>query len=284
MTAVFNNTDLQKIVMSCFLAEVNALKPGNVNRYADGHGMTVKDYIRSAELVTPILCNKALTAGERILESVKATMRQVGCNTNLGMVLLFAPVIRATEVLNSISVAALQNQLLAELAAIDQQDTARVCEAICLANPGGLGQSDKYDVNLGVTGSLNEAMAEASQRDYIAKQYVTDFADVFLTGLVCIKEFIRRWNSVEWAVVACYLTFLAEFPDSHIQRKLGVKAAQQTRTRAKTIAGQFLKNDNPVNAKNALLEFDRELKDSGKNPGTSADLTAASLLVYELTK
>lgn len=279
-----NKANLQPIVLSCFLTEVNALKPGNVSRYAEGHGMTVTDFIRSAELVTPILCNRALTAGERILKAIRATMNQVGYNTNLGMVLLYAPLLRAAETRAKNSVAALQEQLHIELDAIDREETIRVYEAIRLANPGGLGQSDKYDVNLEMTGRLNEAMAEASHRDYIAKQYVTAFADVFLTGLACIKEFTRRWNSVEWAVVACYLTFLAEFPDSHVQRKLGQVAAQRTCARAKTIAGQFMKNDNPVNAIDALLEFDRELKNSGINPGTSADLAAASLLVYELTR
>ncbi|MBI4006511.1 MAG: triphosphoribosyl-dephospho-CoA synthase [Gammaproteobacteria bacterium] len=270
--------------MSSFLTEINALKPGNVSRYAEGHGMTVNDFIVSAELATPILCNQGLSIGERILKCIKAIQAQVKCNTNLGMVLLFAPLIKAVETWNTKNTAALQKKLIMELEMLDEKETNRVFEAIRLANPGGLGQADKYDVNLPAGCRLLEAMAEVQQRDYIARQYVTGFHDVFVTGLGCIKIFTRRWNSVEWATVACYLTFLADFPDTHIQRKSGGQVAEQTRKRAIPIAEKFKKNEKPDNAISALLEFDKELKDSNINPGTSADLTAASLLLYELTK
>jgi len=276
--------DLKGAVMSSFLAEVNALKPGNVSRYAEGHGMTINDFVLSAELATPILCNQNLSIGERILESIRTIQAQVKCNTNLGMVLLFAPLIKAAETRHKEKPAALQKKMIIELEALDETESNLVFEAIRLANPGGLGQADKHDVHLPVHCKLLEAMAEAQERDIIARQYVTGFNDIFLTGLGCIKIFTRRWNSVEWAAVACYLTFLADFPDSHIQRKLGGQVAEQTRKRAIPIAEQFKKNDNPDNAINALLEFDKELKDSNINPGTSADLTAASLLLYELTK
>ncbi len=275
---------LEKAVMSTFITEVNALKPGNVSRYTEGHGMTVNDFIVSAELATPILCNQCLSIGERILECIKAIQEQVKCNTNLGMVLLFAPLIKAVEKWNIKTSAALQKKLIIELEKLDEKETNLIFEAIRLANPGGLGQVNKYDVTLPADCNVLEAMAEARQRDCIARQYVTGFHDVFLTGLGCIKIFTRHWNSVEWATVACYLTFLANFPDTHIQRKSGGQVAEQIRMRAIPIAEKFKNNEKPDNAMSALLEFDKELKDSNINPGTSADLTAASLLLYELTK
>lgn len=283
MNDLLADNALQKIVQASFLEEVYALKPGNVSSYADGHGMTLSDFTQSAELVTPILCNPSLTVGERIYQSVVRTKETVSCNTNLGMLLLFAPLIRAAEHLPGENVH-LQHKVEEILQVMDSTDTSRICEAIRIANPGGLGSSNKFDVGSPVNSNIMEVMAEASDKDSIARQYVTNFQDIFSIGVVTIKDFNRRWNSVEWATVAGYMTFLTELPDSHIRRKFGVDAAENIRIKASQIAKLFKNNTNPADAKNKLLEFDTELKNAGINPGTSADLTAASLLVYKLTE
>lgn len=273
---------LAEIVRDCFITEVTAFKPGNVSSYADGHGMTCEDFLRSGEVVTPVLCNQNLSLGQRILDSVKMTKLKIGKNTNLGMLLLFAPLIVTAEKSAAITVTALQHNLKNLLASVSIADAKLVYQAIKEANPGGLGQSDRFDVNLSPDCSLWEGMAAARDRDSIARQYVTGFHDVFTTGLETIKEFTGRWNSVKWAAVACYLRFLGTFPDSHVERKSGKQAAEQTRIMATRFAKDFIKTDNPESAENALREFDRELKNLNINPGTSADLTAASLLVYRL--
>ena len=274
---------LQKVVYASFIEEVNALKPGNVSSYANGHGMSLSDFTQSAALVTPILCNRSLTVGERINHSVVRTMEALSCNTNLGMLLLFAPIIRAAEHKSDKNVH-LQQSVAEILHGMDSFDTSRICEAIRIANPGGLGNSKKFDVGSPVNSNILEVMAEASHKDSIARQYVTNFQEIFSIGLVAIKDFNSRWNSVEWATVASYMTFLTEIPDSHIQRKYGVAAAEDIKIKASQIAETFKNNTNPVDAKKTLLEFDTELKNAGINPGTSADLTAASLLVYKLTE
>lgn len=272
----------QDAVMSSFIIEVNSLKPGNVSPYSEGHDMTVADFVRSAEITSPILCDPALSVGERVLESVRATISGIGCNTNLGMLLLFAPLLRAAELGKS----SLRSNLGVVLSGLDANDAACVFEAICHASPGGLGESKKYDVNKKLEDgiSLNKAMMEAKNRDSIAKQYVTDFMDIFSMGYKCIGDFAVRWNSVEWAAVACYMGFMAEFPDSHIRRKFGLEVAEQIKINAVPIAKAFQENDSPEDAIEMLMKFDEELKEKGANPGTSADLTAASLLVFHLMK
>jgi triphosphoribosyl-dephospho-CoA synthase len=275
---------LQEIVRDSLITEINALKPGNVSRYADGHGMTLNDFLLSADLVTPILCNKGLSMGQRILESVKITRDQVGTNTNLGMLLLFAPIIITVENIPYRSIAAMQKELRLVLSSADKADAGLIFQAIKEANPGGLGQSAKYDVHSQPDCTLFDAMAVASERDAIARQYTSGFHDIFSTGLAVIKEYNARWNSVEWATVACYLTFFGVMLDSHIVRKYGSGIAEQVRKKAAVIAEQFKKNDNPENAVDALLEFDRDLKDLNINPGTSADIAAAGILVYKLVE
>ena len=275
---------LEEIVRGSFITEINALKPGNVSHYADGHGMTRNDFLLSADLVTPILCNKKLSMGQRVLESVKITRDRVGTNTNLGMLLLFAPLIITAENIPDRSIAAMQNKLRLVLSSVDKTDSSLIFQAIRDANPGGLGQSAKYDVHSQPDCTLLEAMTAASERDAIARQYTSSFHDIFSTGLAVIKEYNARWNSVEWATVACYLTFFGAMLDSHIVRKYGSGIAEQVRKKSAVIAEQFKKNDNPGNAVDALLEFDRDLKEHNINPGTSADITAASVLVYKLVE
>lgn len=282
MVNQYQVSEFQDAVMSSFIIEVNSLKPGNVSRISEGHGMTVDDFISSAELTSPILCDKSLSVGERVLEGVRATMSEVGCNTNLGMLMLFAPLVRAAE----LGKASLQANLGVVLRGLDIKDTSCIFEAIHCANPGGLGESEKYDVNKKMEAgtTIHKAMSEAKNRDLIAKQYVTDFIDIFALGFICIEDFEVRWNSVEWAAVACYINFMAEFPDSHIRRKYGVDVAEQIKINAAPIAKAFQGGNSPEDAAEMLIKFDEELKIKGINPGTSADLTAASLLVYHLTK
>ena len=79
---------------SC-LAELDALKPGNVHRFSDGHRMSVADFAASAAASAPWIGRAGLTVGQRILRAVEATREAVGQNTNLGIVLLASPLASA---------------------------------------------------------------------------------------------------------------------------------------------------------------------------------------------
>lgn len=75
--------------------ELLALKPGNVGTHAAGHAMSVEQFQRSARVSAQPLCEPSATLGNRILSSVKATHDAVGCNTNLGIILLCSPLLHA---------------------------------------------------------------------------------------------------------------------------------------------------------------------------------------------
>jgi triphosphoribosyl-dephospho-CoA synthase len=233
--------------------------------------------VRSAEAATPAQCRAGLGVGERILAAVEATRAAVGCNTNLGMLLLFAPLIRARESGTGTSLRQAVARVLREL---DAADAEAVYAAIRLANPGGLGTAPRHDVHSPVSAGLLEAMAAAAERDRVARQYSSDFEDIFDTGLKSIKKYKKFWKNLEWATVGCYLTFMALFPDSHVGRKHGPGVAEATRKDGARLLHRMNKNNDPEAIKGVLLDFDRELKNSNINPGTSADLTAASLLLY----
>jgi Triphosphoribosyl-dephospho-CoA synthetase len=271
------SAQLADAIESACAVEVRSLKPGNVSTHSAGHGMVAEDFFESARRIAPILAGEGLSVGTRILESVRATYHAVGCNTNLGIVLLCAPLAHAA-LLRDVQ-GPLRQRLAHVLEMLDVQDAARTFEAIHIAAPAGLGQSERHDVCAPPRVTLLEAMREARSRDRIAYQYASQFEDVFEFGAVRAQEALARWEREEWAAVVVYLGFLARFPDTHIVRKFGHAVAEAVRREGVAVESRVLACKDPEYAIPLLLEFDARLKASGINPGTSADLTVASLLV-----
>jgi triphosphoribosyl-dephospho-CoA synthase len=261
------------------LAELEALKPGNVHIFADGHGMAVQDFILSAERSAPIIAAPGLAVGQRIFSAIEASRAAVNCNTNLGIVLLCAPLIQAAINSEKTNLRSGLQNVLAELTVADAELAFR---AIMLASPAGLGISERYDVTAPPDVTLLQAMQEAQQRDCIAMQYANGFMDVFDFGVRRYREYTEVWPHPSWAVTAVYLGFLARFPDSHIARKHGERVAIAVQAEATVHERAFLESENPKTYQRNLLKFDADLKSRGLNPGTSADLTVASLLVDAL--
>jgi triphosphoribosyl-dephospho-CoA synthase len=78
------------------------------------------------------------------------------------------------------------------------------------------------------------------------------------------------------------LGFLAHLPDSHIARKFGVERAQAVRAMAQPFDKLMQDTADPERIAPRLMAFDAELKSAGLNPGTSADLTVASLFALRI--
>ncbi|MDX1606301.1 MAG: triphosphoribosyl-dephospho-CoA synthase [Candidatus Competibacterales bacterium] len=258
--------------------ELTALKPGNVGHHAPGHGMDAALFETSARVSAPVLADARLGVGERILAAVRATRAAVDCNTNLGILLLAAPLLRAAET----GAGPLRERLRAVLAGLDQDDTAAVFEAIRLAAPGGLGRSPEHDVAGPARAGLVTVMAAAAGRDRIARQYASGYDDVFDTGLPALAWAGTRWADKSWASVYSYLVFLARFSDTHVLRKLGPSTAEEVSRVAAELRNRLARSARPELFASRLLALDREWKARGINPGTSADLTVATLLAERL--
>lgn len=257
--------------------EIRALKPGNVHVFAAGHGMSIDDFERSAEAAAMPLCRAGTPLGARILGAIEATRAAVGQNTNLGIVLLCAPLAMAAE-----RGGGLRDGVRRVIAASDLEDAGLAFQAIALASPGGLGEVPEHDVRQPATVTLPVAMATAADRDSVARQWVTGFADVFETGLPSFRYALARWGSVEWAATHVFLGLLARLPDSHIGRKSGTGIAETVRAEAAAVWGGLDDAADPADLAPRLLAWDASLKARGLNPGTSADLTVATLFAARL--
>jgi triphosphoribosyl-dephospho-CoA synthase len=273
-------TEVSALVLDACLTEVHAFKPGNVSLASPGHGMRAEDFIASAQAASVAMAQPGLTVGERILRAIEATRFVVSFNTNLGIVLLCAPLAHAA--LQSSGQRDLRARLESVLAGLTVSDAELAYRAIRLAQPGGLGTSARHDVAAPPTVTLLEAMREASRRDRIASQYETVFADVFELGLPAARKFLARWQSREWTAVAVYLRYLSSFPDSLVARKHGEQTALSVTEQARHGAAMTESARDPREVLPALEAFDADLKRRSINPGTTADMTVATLVAMDL--
>lgn len=274
---------IEQLFKQACLEELQAMKPGNVHMFADGHGMTLQDFITSAEAAAGAISAQSISLGERIFNAVEATHKAVHTNTNLGIVLLCAPLVQAKyqQACEPISmrISACVKKVLESTTVTD---AALSFKAIALANPGGLGECVEHDVHQPADCTLMEAMQRASGRDLVARQYRNHFADIFDFGIKHFEQAMTRWESTAWATTDIYLNFLASYLDSHIVRKYGENVAKIVQNEAKIHLNAYKNSGNPKTYLGELLRWDADLKAHKINPGTCADLTVATLLAVKL--
>ena len=265
--------------LACLL-EASAPKPGNVSPFASFRDATYEDFLASAAAIGPALA----AAGERSLgatirTAIEATARWAPANTNLGLVLLLAPLARAALRPGD---QPLRAQLAATLADTTVADARDAYVAIRSVAPGGLGRASEQDVAGTPTATLRDAMALARDRDAIAREYASDFETTFEIGAPGLRRALSDGLVWREAVVEVYLALLATSPDTHIARKLGTDAAVtvQRRARAVLTAGGV----RTMAGRDATAALDRELRDEANtlNPGATADLTGAAIYVVLL--
>jgi triphosphoribosyl-dephospho-CoA synthase len=252
--------------------EVTVRKAGNVHPFADFTDVNHDDFLRSATAAAPQLgLASERPLGETILAAIQATRATVRTNTNLGIVLLLAPLAKVPEGTD------LRDGVRQVLANTTVEDSVQVYEAIRLAAPGGLGRAKEHDISDVPTVPLQDVMALAADRDLVARQYTNGFTDVFELGVPALLDGLRRFGRVEPAVQHCQLTWLAAHPDSLIARKRGTELASEARRRA-TVVLDLGSVATPA-GRGAYDDFDRWLRADGhaRNPGTTADLVTACL-------
>lgn len=266
--------------LACSL-EAAAPKVGNVHRGADFADLTLYDFLLSGQLLGETLEQQASRSlGESILAIVAATRQQVRSNSNLGIALLFAPLAKCYRegALSACTV-------LDVLEASTPRDAELIYEAIRLAQPGGMGQAEKYDIQTSSAPKhILEAMQLAREHDLIARQYCTGLADIFDRGVPTLLTESERSSSLIRGIVSTHLYLISELGDSLVRRKCGPNLERQLQARASQVFHQ-IQTAGWEAAESELAELDFWLRSDGhrRNPGTTADLMAASLFVALLS-
>jgi triphosphoribosyl-dephospho-CoA synthase len=260
--------------LACLL-EASAPKPGNVSPGRHFTDIRYEHFLASAAAIGAAFAEaEGRSVGETILRAAQATSQWTRSNTNLGIVLLLAPLARAAAAGGD-----LRSAVRAVLANTTVADARDVYAAIRLASPGGLGEAAEQDVHDEPTVTLLEAMTLAAGQDGIANEYATAFAVTFETAVPTLMR--ARTDRLSWddGVVETFMTVLAASPDTHVARRGGPELAAEISQRAADVlrAGGV----RSAEGRKALGYFDHSLRDPRNigNPGTTADLTAAAIFV-----
>lgn len=292
--------DIAWAAQAACLLEATAPKVGNVNRCHDFRDCSLEDFLLSAVAIGPVLGRAhRQSLGETVFQAIAATRQVVSANTNLGMVLLMAPLAQAwaqaasdahdmylggpgqpssglpAESDFAVMVKEPLQQLLARLGT---KDTSWVYRAIRLASPSGMGQVEAADVYAAEEPDipLVEAMKLAAHRDLIAQEYTTNLGITLDVAIPALKAALGRGLSLPLAIAQGHLFLLSRYPDSLIARKVGLETSRAVQGWAHQAwqAGGFASD----RGRQAVAELDQKLRAEGNrlNPGTTADLIAAA--------
>ena len=284
--------------LACLL-EASAPKPGNVSPGRHFADTRYEHFLASAAAIGgPFAGVSTRPLGATIRLAIEATAQFTNANTNLGIVLLLAPLAKAatsasdhgdgrrrgqTADHGDLTVEDLRAAAGRVIEATTVEDAGDVYAAIRLASPGGLGKAESQDVGGDPTETLLEVMRLAAHRDGIAREYATGFQVTFESGTPALVRARRDGLSWDDAVVETFLTLLAAAPDTHVMRRGGAALAAEVSGRAAAVlAAGGVRTDS---GRRAIQEMDAALRDprNTANPGTTADLTAAALFAFLIT-
>ena len=261
----------QMATLACLL-EVSAPKPGNVHRGADFEDLTFYDFQTSAVAIGPVFDQaEKQRVGGIVLAALQATQSVVATNTNLGLMLLMAPLAKTTA-FDETAMQIVVNEL-------DATDAEDVYQAIVLAGAGGMGQVEAMDITDEAPESLLAAMHAAQDRDLIAAQYGNGFVDLFTDAVRPLREKLESGAFLTEAIVETHVQFMSRHPDSLIARKCGVEVAEEAMRRAQVVVDARAQDIDLYLRE--LSELDFWLRSDGhrRNPGTTADFIGAAIFV-----
>ncbi|WP_407453070.1 triphosphoribosyl-dephospho-CoA synthase [Methanobrevibacter sp.] len=286
-----NPQEIAKMAQIASALEVSGYpKPGNVHRTRDYSDMVFEDFVISGIVIGDAI-REACTdvdvenpkLGKYILQAVAETDKWIKNNTNLGIVMMTTPIAVAAAISDSFDEIRENVKLLMGNTSVD--DACDLYDAINIADAGGMGDQDEYDV---ASDNAKNELRENNQTmydvlkisapwDMLAHEMTSDMPAVFEIGYPTYYKLVQEKSKNE-ACVLTFLTILSQVPDTLISRKYGSDEALKISMMTRDLLN--LKDESDFGER--LKEFDDFLFKNKYNPGTTADLTAASIFVSYL--
>ena len=283
-----NPNEIAKLAQIASTFEVSGYpKPGNVHRTRDFDDMVFEDFLISGIVIGDSVREACSNVdvnnpelGKYILQAISETDRWIKNNTNLGIVMMTMPIAVAASISNNFDEIRDNICLLMSNTSVD--DACDVYDAINIADAGGMGDQDEYDVaSENAKNELrnnNQTMFDvlkiSAPWDMLAREMTSDMPAVFEIGYPTYSK-LKKENSLNYSCIMTFLTILSQVPDTLISRKYGedeaLKVSMMTRDLLK------LKDSSDFSEK--IEEFDDYLFKNKLNPGTTADLTMASIFL-----
>ncbi len=286
-----------KIAQIASVLEVSGYpKPGNVHRTQDFEDMIFEDFLISGIVIGDLIKKAAklggkyktqpdlyykIKLGELIKKAVLETNNWVENNTNLGIIMLLIPLSAAAGMSDGFH--ELRDNIDKIMRATTPMDAYNLYDSINIADAGGMGERDELDVGsekakselLDKEINMFKVLDMSSEWDMLSFELTHRMPVTFEVGYPLFKN-VKMNYGVNKATIQTFLTILSEFPDTLISRKYGVGVARGVSNNARLILddGGILNCDGYL----MLEEFDQELISKKMNPGTTADLTASSIM------
>lgn len=268
------------------LLEVRAPKAGNVSPGNPISDLTEESFETASEIAAQRWFNSREANGEApalsrwILDSTRETVGRLNTNVNLGILLMTGPLLASDSQSpeNRLPRDTWRSRAGDALSSLSTGDSQSLYDAINLAAPGGMGESDEMDLKRPAPDSFLDAMTHAAPRDRIARNYADGFRDLFDTVTPTVESCLDNHASILDGICEAHLRLLASEPDSLIVRKFGLELARSVQQRAEEALG----------SPEDRAAFDSFLRKGGHdlqnewspiNPGTTADLIAAGLYI-----
>jgi triphosphoribosyl-dephospho-CoA synthase len=271
-------------------------KPGNVHRTHDFEDMVFEDFLISGIVIGDTIKKIAkhasefkdkkdfdkINLGASIREAVLETNKWVEYNTNLGIIMLLTPIAAAAGLTEDIG--DLQDNIHAIMMNSTSADAVNLYDAINIAQAGGMGEQEALDVGSEeakmelIEKEINmfQVLDISSSWDALAYELTHKMPVTFNLGYPTYKR-LKKDYPINKATVQTFLTILSLKSDTLISRKYDETISESVRADAKIILdkGGILTHE----GRTLLEKFDRYLLDKKYNPGTTADLTASSLMI-----
>lgn len=293
--------EIAKLAQIASVLEVSGWpKPGNVHRTRNYDDMVFQDFAISAVVIGDTMEEVALQSkqiddlseaelGKYILQAVNETDKWIETNTNLGIMMMCIPIAAAAAISEGFD--EIQENVGRLMDATTVEDAVNLYDAINVADAGGMGDQEEFDVmsekakdELRANNQTMYDVLEISAGwDRLASELTNKMPVCFEIGYPCFSNILKTSDDVDVvnnATVLTFMTILSQIPDTLISRKYGDEIAESVSKKASEILkfrddGSFIEK---------LLEFDDYLYENKYNPGTTADLTAASIFLSYLEK
>ena len=293
--------EIAKLAQIASVLEVSGWpKPGNVHRTRNYDDMVFQDFVISGVVIGDTMEEVANQAkeiddlsnaelGKYILQAVNETNRWIETNTNLGIMMMCIPIAASAAISNSFD--EIQENVGHLMDATTVEDAVNLYDAINVADAGGMGDQEEFDVmsekakdELRANNqTMYDVLKISAGWDRLANELTSKMPVCFEIGYPTFSDFWKTCDDVDVinkASVLTFMTILSQVPDTLISRKYGNEIAEAVSRKAEGIL-KFKDDDSFVEK---LLEFDDYLYENKYNPGTTADLTAASIFLSYLAK
>ena len=291
---VHRTHDFDDMVFEDFL--ISGVVIGDTMKKAAKRGFKYKD--------NPEFFHK-IKLGKLIKTAVIETNKWIANNTNLGIVMLLTPISAAAGMIGSLEdsneniggsnnsidkgcskgtdITNLRKNIGLIMDSTTPDDAVNLYDAINIADAGGMGERDELDVGSDAAKdeliekgiNMFDVLDISAEWDMLSYELTNKMPVTFETGFPVFRS-VKSDYDINKATVQTFLTILSKYPDTLISRKYGEEKAKAVSNGAQAVLD---KGGILTDGLGLVEKFDDKLVKNKLNPGTTADLTASSIMV-----